>query len=97
MTTTQATDDTSPKREWVKPRISWGPIPTSRHSAVSWQTDNRYMFIYGGEVAEPEANEKNTVHSLDTRKSRTVLAHVHRFVFMVKSTDQRKSTTFGGS
>lgn len=66
---------------WVKPKLSFGPLPRARyvsclsvaltfksHSAVSWTENDRYLFIWGGEVTDPDIMEKDSVYKLDTSK-----------------------------
>lgn len=64
--------------DWVKPRLSFGTLPRARydttysflpsvrHSAVSWTESDRFLYIWGGEVVDPEDTEKDSVYKLDT-------------------------------
>ena len=54
-------------RRWVAPRISFGALPSPRHSATTWTTDDRFFYVYGGSVVNPEPFEQQSVYRLDTR------------------------------
>eukprot|EP01130_Rhizamoeba_saxonica_P004879 TRINITY_DN1976_c0_g2_i1.p1 TRINITY_DN1976_c0_g2~~TRINITY_DN1976_c0_g2_i1.p1 ORF type:complete len:102 (-),score=10.37 TRINITY_DN1976_c0_g2_i1:51-335(-) len=43
--------------QWIKPSITWGPMPTPRHSAVSW-SDDVYFYVYGGIFEYPSDDEE---------------------------------------
>lgn len=54
-------------RRWIRTRLSFGPLPSPRHSATTWVADDRFFFVYGGYIEQPEDFEKDSVYRLDTR------------------------------
>jgi len=59
--------DPGETKVWVPPRVSFGPIPAPRYNATTWVEKDRYFFVYGGIVSDPEPHERDVVYRLDTR------------------------------
>jgi hypothetical protein len=55
-----------PVKQWLKPRMSFGPIPSPRHSATVWSSDDRFFYVYGGETSVKDETERDLVYRLDT-------------------------------
>lgn len=51
---------------WLKPRTSWGPIPSPRSRPISWVVEDRQIFLYGGQL-ESNIEKDDAIYSLDTK------------------------------
>ena len=56
-------------KTWLPPRISFGPIPAARYSAITWVEQDRYFYVYGGVMANPAPDERDVIYELDTSAS----------------------------
>lgn len=60
----EVTGDRTDEKEWIQPRISWGPIPTPRAHHFSFALD-RKMFVIGGYSSSRVPNEDALIFCLD--------------------------------
>jgi hypothetical protein len=57
--------DRTDDKEWIQPRISWGPIPTPRAHHFAFALD-RKMYLIGGYTTSRVPNEDAIIFILDT-------------------------------